>query len=142
MIRDIVRSEMFLRLPSEPASADDIPLAFDLLDTLAAHADECVGMAANMVGERKRVIVFDDEGTPRAMLNPVIVERAGRYEAREGCLSLDGTRPAARYRRIHVRFLEPTGDGETSLRQREETFTGWTAQVIQHEVDHCDGVVI
>ena len=137
MVRDIVTSEFFLRLPCEEASREDLPLAQDLLDTLAAHADECVGLAANMVGERKRVIAFiNGKAGNLAMLNPRIVERAGAYATEEGCLSLAGVRPCTRYRRIKVAWLG------TDLAEHERTFTGYTAQIIQHEVDHCNSVVI
>lgn len=126
----------FLSLPSSAATAADAQTAQDLLDTLAAHAHECVGMAANMIGTAKRIIVFDDEGTPRIMFNPEIVSRSGAYETEEGCLSLPGSRRTTRYRTIKVRF-EDRGS-----QPREQTFTGFTAQIIQHEIDHCNGILI
>ncbi|MBM6868969.1 peptide deformylase [Collinsella tanakaei] len=136
MIRPIVTSPMMLRMPSVDATRDDAAIGQDLLDTLAAHTHECVGMAANMIGQRKRIIVVQDGSRARLMYNPVIVERANEYQTKEGCLSLPGTRPATRFRRIRVSYLD---EGFTS---RTETFTGYTAQIIQHEVDHCDGVLI
>ena len=136
MIKPIMTNRMFLLLPSSPATAADAQTAQDLLDTLAAHAHECVGMAANMIGTAKRIIVFDDEGTPRVMFNPEIVSRSGAYEAEEGCLSLPGSRRTTRYRTIKVRFED------RGFQPREQTFTGFTAQIIQHEIDHCDGILI
>lgn len=136
MIKPIMTNRMFLLLPSSPATAADAQTAQDLLDTLAAHAHECVGMAANMIGTAKRIIVFDDEGTPRVMFNPEIVSRSGAYETEEGCLSLSGSRRATRYRTIKVRFED------RGFQPREQTFTGFTAQIIQHEIDHCDGILI
>ncbi len=136
MIRPIVTSPMMLRMPSVDATRDDAAIGQDLLDTLAAHTHECVGMAANMIGQRKRIIVVQDGPRARLMYNPVIVERANEYQTKEGCLSLPGTRPATRFRRIRVSYLD---EGFTS---RTETFTGYAAQIIQHEVDHCDGVLI
>lgn len=136
MIRPIVTSPMMLRMPSVDATRDDAAIGQDLLDTLAVHTHECVGMAANMIGQRKRIIVVQDGPRARLMYNPVIVERANEYQTKEGCLSLLGTRPATRFRRIRVSYLD---EGFTS---RTETFTGYTAQIIQHEVDHCDGVLI
>lgn len=136
MIRPIVTSPIMLRLPSVDATSADAQIGQDLLDTLAAHAHECVGMAANMVGQRKRVIVVQDGSRARLMYNPVIVERANEYQAEEGCLSLPGTRPVTRWRRIRVGYLDE------AFTPRTETFTGYTAQIIQHEIDHCDGVLI
>lgn len=136
MIRPIVTSPIMLRLPSVDATSADEQIGQDLLDTLAAHAHECVGMAANMVGQRKRVIVVQDGSRARLMYNPVIVERANEYQAEEGCLSLPGTRPVTRWRRIRVGYLDE------AFTPRTETFTGYTAQIIQHEIDHCDGVLI
>ena len=136
MIRPIMKSEVFLALPSEPATPADAAVGADLLDTLAAHADECVGMAANMIGVAKRIIVFDDEGSHRLMYNPEIVAAAGPYEAQEGCLSLAGQRSAKRFRRIRVSFQDE------SFIQREAWFAGWMAQIIQHEIDHCNGILI
>ena len=136
MIREICRDEAFLAQKAEPATADDLPAARDLLDTLSAHKDGCVGMAANMIGVRRRIIAFDNEGEYMLMLNPVIVKRSGAYEAEEGCLSLTGTRKTKRYRTIKVQWQNE------SFQTRLKTFTGWTAEIIQHEIDHCDGILI
>lgn len=136
MIKPIMTNEIFLARPSEPATAADAQTAQDLLDTLAAHAHECVGMAANMIGVPKRIIVFDDEGTYRIMYNPEIVSSAGAYDTEEGCLSLTGRRPATRYRTIKVRYED------ADFRERTKTYTGWTAQIIQHEIDHTNGIVV
>lgn len=131
-----MKDEAFLAQPSAPATQEDLPVAHDLLDTLAAHREGCVGMAANMIGVRKRIIAFDDEGGYTVMLNPEIVRRADRYEAEEGCLSLTGVRRVQRWRSIKVRYQN------MAFQTRLKTFTGWTAQIIQHELDHCDGVLI
>lgn len=136
MIKPIMTNRMFLLLPSSPATAADAQTAQDLLDTLAAHAHECVGMAANMIGTSKRIIVFDDEGTYRIMYNPEIVSSAGAYDAEEGCLSLIGRRPTTRYRTIKVCYED------ADFHERTKTYTGWTAQIIQHEIDHTNGIVI
>ncbi len=136
MIRPIVTSPMMLRMPSADATPDDAPIGQDLLDTLAAHRHECVGMAANMIGRRKRIIAVQDGDAARLMYNPEIVERANPYEAEEGCLSLPGVRPATRWRRIKLSYLDDR------FAPRTETFTGYTAEIIQHEIDHCDGVLI
>lgn len=136
MIRPIVTSPIALRIPSVDAGPEDAAVGQDLLDTLAAHADSCVGMAANMIGQRKRIIVVSDGGRALLMYNPRIIERANPYRAEEGCLSLPGTRSAERWRRIRVSYLDDT------FRPVTRSFTGDTAQIIQHEVDHCDGVLI
>lgn len=136
MVREICRDTFFLAQKAAPAAADDLGAAQDLLDTLAAHRDGCVGMAANMIGELKRIIVFDDGGSHVAMLNPEIISCAGTYEAEEGCLSLSGTRSATRYRTIKVSYQD------LAMKPRVKTFTGFTAQIIQHEIDHCNGVLI
>ena len=136
MIRDIIRDEAFLAQRAEPATPDDLPVAQDLLDTLTANQSRCVGMAANMVGVNKRIIVFDNEGEYMVMFNPEIIKKSGPYHAEEGCLSLLGVRPARRWKSIKVRYQNER------FQERFKTFTGWTAQIIQHEVDHCDGIVI
>ena len=136
MIRDICKDEAFLAQKAEPATPDDLQVAADLLETLAHHKDRCVGMAANMIGVNKRIIAFDDAGTYRVMFDPEIVKRSGPYDAQEGCLSLTGTRPAKRWETIKVRWKNE------KFQERLKTFTGWTAQIIQHEIDHCDGIVI
>ena len=136
MIRPIFRDEALLSRPSLPAGADDLATAQDLLDTLRAHQQECVGMAANMIGVSRRIIAFNDEGRLRVMLNPEIIRRSRPYETEEGCLSLEGTRPCKRYRRIKVRYLDECWT------ERTFTFTGYVAEIIQHEIDHCNGILI
>ena len=136
MIRDICRDEFFLAQRSEPATPEDLPVAADLLDTLKHHRDECVGMAANMIGVSRRIIAFDDGGTYMVMFDPEIVKRSGPYEAEEGCLSLTGIRRARRWQTIKVRWKNE------KFQERLKTFTGWTAQIIQHEIDHCEGIII
>ncbi len=141
MIKELVHDPMLLASQSAPATADDLPAARDLLDTLAAHRETCVGMAANMIGVHKRIIVFvnDDGRTPQyeTMFNPEIIAKSGRYETREGCLSLLGDpRPCVRYRTVKVRCQTET------FATRIKTYSGWTAEIIQHEIDHCNGVLI
>jgi peptide deformylase len=136
MVREIMRDETFLALPSEEATVADIELARDLLETLIAHKDGCVGMAANMIGVSKRIIAFDNEGTYMVMFNPEIVKSSARYEAEEGCLSLTGTRKTKRWKSIKVQYQNE------QFQTRFKTFTGWTAQIIQHEIDHCNGIII
>lgn len=137
MIRELVHDPIFLAQRSDTATRDDLSVARDLLDTLTAHKETCVGMAANMIGVCKRIIAFDNEGTYMVMLNPEIVKEAGAYETEESCLSLlGGPRRAKRYRKIKVRY-------ETlEFQVRLKTFEGWTAQIIQHEIDHCNGVLV
>ena len=129
-------NELFLSQSSDRASIADTSVCSDLMDTLEFHKTECVGMAANMIGIRKRIIVFNDVGRNRLMLNPEISEAQGEYETEEGCLSLTGTRKTRRYQRITVLYLDE------EFIEREERFTGFTAQIIQHEIDHCDGILI
>lgn len=136
MVREICRDEAFLAQKAEPAGAEDLAVAQDLMDTLKANQERCVGMAANMIGVNKRIIVFDNEGQHTVMLNPVIVKKEGPYDAQEGCLSLSGTRPAKRYQTIKVQWQNE------KLQTRVKNFTGWTAQIIQHEIDHCQGILI
>ena len=136
MVREIMRDEAFLSQKAEPATLEDLPVAQDLLDTLTAHKAGCVGMAANMIGVCKRIIVFDNEGTYMVMFNPEIIRKSGPYEAEEGCLSLTGTRKAKRWQSIKVQYQNE------QFQIRFKTFTGWTAQIIQHEIDHCEGVLI
>ena len=136
MIRDICTDETFLAQRAQPATPDDLPVAADLLDTLMHHKSRCVGMAANMIGVNKRIIAFDDEGKYMVMFNPEIIRRSGPYDAEEGCLSLTGTRPAKRWKSIKVRWQNE------KFQERIKTFTGWTAQIIQHEIDHCEGIII
>ena len=136
MVREIMKDDAFLALPSERATAEDMDTARDLLETLEAHKEGCVGMAANMIGVNKRIIAFDNEGTYMVMFNPEIVKRSGPYDAEEGCLSLSGIRPARRWTSIKVRWQNE------QFQTRIKTFTGWTAQIIQHEIDHCEGILI
>lgn len=136
MIRPIMTNEFFLSQSSDLASITDGAVCNDLLDTLAFHKDRCVGLAANMIGVRKRIIVFDDSGNHRAMLNPEIIECEGEYEAEEGCLSLDGARKTRRYQRITVLYRD------RDFVEHKERFAGFTAQIIQHEIDHCNGILI
>lgn len=136
MVRPIMKDVIFLGGRSLPADAGDTAVADDLLDTLRAHADGCVGMAANMIGVKKRIIVFDDGGKYTEMFNPELIRTADAFTAEEGCLSLTGTRQTKRYRSIRVRWQ--TRDMQT----RVKAFTGWTAQIIQHELDHLDGIII
>lgn len=136
MIREICRDETFLAQKAVPATADDLATAQDLLDTLTAHKDGCVGMAANMIGVCKRIIAFDNEGTYMVMFNPVIVRQSGPYEAQEGCLSLSGVRKTKRFQTIKVQWQNE------KFQTRLKTFTGWTAEIIQHEIDHCEGILI
>ena len=136
MVREICKDEAFLAQKAEPATADDLVVAQDLLETLATHKDGCVGMAANMIGVNKRIIAFDNEGEYMVMFNPVIVKQSGVYEAEEGCLSLAGTRHTKRFQTIKVQWQNE------KFQTRLKTFTGWTAEIIQHEIDHCEGVLI
>lgn len=136
MICDICKDEFFLRLPSKEATADDLDVARNLLDTLEAHSDGCVGMAANMIGVSKRIIAFDFDGKYMVMFNPVILKKEGSYQAEEGCLSLAGSRKTERFQSIKVQWQNE------KFQTRVKTFTGWTAQIIQHEIDHCSGIVI
>ena len=136
MIRPIMKDPIFLAQKSAPATVLDLPAAQDLRDTLEAHRDGCVGMAANMIGVNKRIIIFDDNGSATVMFNPEIVKRSGAFDAEEGCLSLPGTRKATRYRSIKVRYQNER------FETRLKTYTGFTAQIIQHEIDHCNGILI
>ena len=136
MIREICRDETFLARRAETAGPEDLQTAADLLETLEHHRDGCVGMAANMIGVNRRIIAFEDAGTYTVMFNPEIIRKSGPYQAEEGCLSLDGVRPAKRWRSIKVRWQNE------KFQERRKTFTGWTAQIIQHEIDHCEGILI
>ncbi|WP_418484337.1 peptide deformylase [Dysosmobacter sp.] len=136
MIREICRDETFLAQKAAPATADDLATAQDLLDTLTAHKDSCVGMAANMIGVCKRIIAFDNDGTYMVMFNPVIVRQSGPYETQEGCLSLSGVRKTKRFQTVKVQWQNE------KFQTRLKTFTGWTAEIIQHEIDHCEGILI
>ena len=141
MVRELIHDPIFLAGKSEIAAKDDLPVAQDLLDTLMAHKEACVGMAANMIGVRKRIIAFLDESgrapVYTVMLNPEIIRKDGAYDAEEGCLSLLGSpRKCKRYKTIKVQYQ--TAEMQTRLK----TYTGWTAQIIQHEVEHCNGILI
>ncbi len=137
MVRELMHDPIFLAQKSVPATAEDLGIVRDLLDTLDFHKDSCVGMAANMIGVTKRIIAFDNEGDYMAMLNPVILKASGEYETEEGCLSLlGGPRKTKRFRKIKVQYQNQ------KMQVRIKTFTDWTAQIIQHEVDHCNGILI
>ena len=137
MVREVVHDPILLAGKSAPATIEDLQVAQDLLDTLVANQEACVGMAANMIGVRKRIIVFDNQGTYMTMFNPEILKGSGLYDTEEGCLSLlGGPRPCKRYQTIKVQWQHE------KFQTRIKTFTGWPAQIIQHEIDHCNGVLI
>ena len=141
MIKPLIHDPIFLGVRSEVATKEDLLATQDLLDTLLAHKDSCVGMAANMIGVHKRIIAFLDESgqapTYTVMLNPEIIKKDGAYNTEEGCLSLlGGPRPCKRYKSIKVKYQT------TELQTHIKSYTGWTAQIIQHEVDHCNGILI
>ena len=136
MIKPITKDPIFLAQKSVPATILDLPVAQDLKDTLEAHREGCVGMAANMIGVNKRIIIFDDHGSATVMFNPELVKCSGAYEAEEGCLSLSGVRKTRRWRQIKVQYQNER------FETRLKTYTGFTAQIIQHEIDHCNGVLI
>lgn len=136
MVREIVRDPMFLQRKSVDASMADMPVAIDLLDTLKANFESCVGMAANMIGVSKRIIAVSDNGKYILMFNPEIIKGYGEYETEEGCLSLDGERKTKRFKTIKVKYT--TDKFKTTTR----TFTDFTSQIIQHEIDHCNGILI
>ena len=137
MVQPIMRDPIFLARPSAPATPEDVQIGQDLLETLEAHKEGCVGMAANMIGVSKRIIAFDNDGSYMLMLNPEILTFSQEYETEESCLSLlGGPRKCKRYQKIKVRWQNE------QMQVRIKTFTGWTAQIIQHEVDHCEGILI
>ena len=137
MVRELMHDPIFLARKSAPATKEDLETAKDLLDTLTFHKDGCVGMAANMIGKCKRIIVFDNEGSYMTMLNPEILKASGEYETQEGCLSLlGGPRKTKRFQKIKVKYQN------LDFQVRIKTFEGWTAQIIQHEIDHCNGILI
>ena len=136
MIKPIIRDVIFLAQKSIPATPDDIGIAQDLRDTLTANADRCVGMAANMIGVSKRIIIFDNDGEYMVMFNPELLKFSTPYETEEGCLSLDGVRKTKRYKTIKMKYQNE------AFQTRIKNFTGWTAQIIQHELDHLDGIII
>jgi peptide deformylase len=126
----------FLSQPSEPATPADLPVAQDLLETLETHKSGCVGMAANMIGVQKQIIAFECDGGYQVMFNPKIIKSSGPYQTEEGCLSLSGLRQTKRYRSIKVEYQNER------FQTRFKTYQGWTAQIIQHEIDHCQGIII
>lgn len=137
MIKEIIHDPILLGVKSEPATKEDLQVARDLLDTLVSNKAACVGMAANMIGETKRIIVFDNEGTYMTMFNPEIIKASGQYDTQESCLSLlGGPRPCKRYQTIKVQWQNE------AFQTRIKTFTGWPAQIIQHEMDHLNGILI
>lgn len=137
MVKEVIHDPIILAMKSALATAEDLQVAQDLLDTLAANKDACVGMAANMIGVLKRVIVFDDEGVYMTMFNPEIIKASGPYDTEEGCLSLlGGPRKCKRYQTVKVQWQND------KFQTRIKSFTGWTAQIIQHEIDHCNGILI
>ena len=137
MIKELIHDPILLARKSEVATKEDLQVAQDLLDTLITHKDGCVGMAANMIGVHKRIIAFDNDGTYMVMVNPEIIKKSGAYDTEEGCLSLlGGPRNCKRYQTIKVQWQ--TAEFQTRIK----TFTGFPAQIIQHEVDHCEGVLI
>ena len=136
MVKKIMRDPLFLAQKSVDATELDKQVVTDLLDTLRANLDRCVGMAANMIGVKKRIIVVAAGPIQFAMINPVITKKSGAYQTEEGCLSLDGVRPCTRYQEIEVDYLDQ------NYKKQHGKYSGWTAQIIQHEVDHCNGIVI
>ena len=136
MVRPLMTDTVFLAQKAQPADAGDVAVADDLLDTLKAHEDGCVGMAANMIGVNKRIIAVENQDTYLVLFNPVILKKTDPYDAEEGCLSLIGTRPAKRWQTIKVQWQDRT------MQTHVKNFTGWTAQIIQHEVDHCNGILV
>ena len=136
MVKPIVKDILFLGQKSVPATQLDMNVVNDLRDTLAANRERCVGMAANMIGYKKNMIIVSVGPVDMIMINPVICSKSGRYETEEGCLSLFGVRKTTRYENIEVEYLD------INFKKQKQKFTGWTAQIIQHEVDHCDGIII
>ena len=136
MVRDIMRDVAFLSQKAEMAVAADKPIADDLLDTLKFHKDGCVGMAANMIGVNKRIIAVEDGGKYIVMYNPEIIKKSDVFDAEEGCLSLTGTRKTRRYKNIKLKYMNE------NFQPRIKNFSGWVAQIIQHEIDHCEGIII
>ena len=136
MIRPIMKDVLFLKQKADIATKEDLQIVIDLLDTLKANEEHCVGMAANMIGVAKRIIALNVGFMNIAMINPYIVRKANPFETEEGCLSLLGVRKTTRYENIEVEYLD------INFRKQKQKFTGWTAQIIQHEVDHCDGIII
>ena len=136
MVCEICKDELFLARKAKPVTPEDITVAENLLETLEYHKNGCVGMAANMIGVDKRIIAFDNDGSYMVMFNPEILQRSGPYQTEEGCLSLTGVRKTKRWKTIKVKWQNE------KFQQRIKNFSGWTAQIIQHEIDHCDGILI
>ena len=136
MIKPIMKNEQFLKQPSTKATKADLAIAQDLQDTLIAHHDHCVGMAANMIGQRKNIIVVDIMGMPVIMINPSITKKSIPYQTTEGCLSLTGQRPTLRFKKITIKYLD------TSFKTQIAEFSDFTAEIIQHEIDHTKGILI
>ncbi|MCR5566713.1 MAG: peptide deformylase [Clostridiales bacterium] len=136
MIREIIHDPVFLAQPSSEATEADLPVAVDLIDTLKANLDRCVGMAANMIGKKKRIIVMARGPLVVAMINPKILSASGEYEAEEGCLSLEGVRKTKRYRSIRLQWQD------VQMKVHTGTLDGFQAQIVQHEIDHCNGVLV
>ena len=136
MVKNIMRDPLFLSQKSEAATKEDLQIGRDLMDTLRANRERCVGMAANMIGVKKCIIAVNMGFMNMAMFNPKIVKRSGKYETEEGCLSLTGVRKCTRYQEIEVEYQD------MNFKKQRQKYTGWTAQIIQHEIDHCQGIVI
>lgn len=136
MVREIVHDPVFLQQKSMAATAEDLPAAADLMDTLRANLGQCVGIAANMIGERKRIIAFCNGPLLAVMINPEIVSRSGEYETEESCLSIGGKRTVKRYRTITVRWQD------MKMKTRSGILEGYTAQIVQHQIDHCNGILV
>ena len=136
MIRTIVKDVLFLEQKSEPATKEDISVVNDLIDTLRANLEHCVGMAANMIGVKKRILVFSVGNMIVPMINPVILKKENSYETEESCLSLTGFRKTTRYETIEVEYLD------INFKKHKQVFNGFTAQIIQHEMDHFEGIII
>lgn len=137
MERKIIKDVMFLKLKSSPAGKADIPTAIDLIDTLRANSSRCVGLAANMIGVRKNIIIVQTPAVPLVMMNPRMISHSEKcYEAEEGCLSLEGTRKTMRYESVEIEYID------MSMKRNKARFSGFTAQIIQHEMDHCMGKII
>ena len=137
MVKEVVHDPILLGIPSQPATKEDLPIAQDLLDTLVANKASCVGIAANMIGIHKRIIAFENDGTYMTMFNPEIIKQADPYDTEESCLSLlGGPRPCKRYQTIKVKWQNER------FETRIKTFSGWSVQIIQHEIDHCNGILI
>lgn len=136
MIKPIMKDIFFLNQKSELATIEDSQVIRDLLDTLKANEEACVGLAANMIGVKKRIIVIHMDQFNLPMVNPVILMKSGKYEAEEGCLSLTGVRKTVRYKNIEVAYLD------ADFKKQKRSYSGWLAQIIQHEIDHCNGIII